>query len=94
MGLDDVLQAAKEGRVDKVLIDRALQPLVERCQNSSSLDADETETCTVCGSPLLFKVSVVNGLLGMLIQSGSEFHFAVSIPELGEVGGIAAFLRY
>jgi peptide chain release factor subunit 1 len=94
VGLDDVLQAAKEGRVEKVLIDRELQPLVERCQNLSSLDADETEMCTVCGSPLLFNVSNVNELLELLIQSDSEFHFADSIPELGEVGGIAASLRY
>ncbi|MEI6602634.1 MAG: Vms1/Ankzf1 family peptidyl-tRNA hydrolase [Clostridia bacterium] len=94
VGIDDVLQAAKEGRVEKVIIDHALQPLVERCQNMSSLGAEETELCTICDSPMLFKESVVNELLGLLIQSGSEFHFATAIPELAEVGGIAAFLRY
>lgn len=94
VGLDEVLQAAKDGRVDRVLIDHALHPLVERCQNSNSLNVDETEICMVCGSKLLFKVSVINELLEMLIQSGSEFHFAVSNPELGAVGGIAALLRY
>lgn len=94
VGIDEVLQAAKDGRIDKVLIDRGLHPLVERCQNCHSINVGETEICTVCGSKLLFKVSVINELLEMLIQSSSEFHFAVSIPELGEVGGIAALLRY
>ncbi|MGV8906178.1 MAG: hypothetical protein ACOH15_06235 [Acetobacterium sp.] len=89
-----MLQAAKDGRVDRVLIDHALHPLVERCQNSNRLNIDETEICIVCGSKLFFKVSVINELLELLIQSGSEFHFAASNSELGEVGGIAALLRY
>lgn len=92
VGLDDVLHAAKDGRVAKVIIDRALYPLVERCQNGDSPGADETETCTICGSTL--QVSVFNDLLRVLIQTGAEYHFADSIPELGEVGGIAALLRY
>ena len=91
-GFDDVLHAAKDGRVGKVLIDHALHPFVERCQNGDSTSADETETCMVCGSML--QVSVINELLRLLIQSGAEFHFADSIPELAEVGGIAALLRY
>jgi peptide subunit release factor 1 (eRF1) len=94
VGLDDVLQATKAGRVDKMIVDRAFHPQVERCQSCSSLNVGEVETCTVCGSKLLFKVSVINEMLEMLIQSGAEFHFADSIPELGEVGGIAALLRY
>ena len=40
------------------------------------------------------KVSVINEILDMLIQSGAEYHFADSMPELREVGGIAALLRY
>jgi len=94
VGLDDVLIAAKEGRIEKVIIDHALQPLVERYQNTNSSDENETKLCTVCDSHLLFNDSVMNELLGLLIQSGSEFHFATDIPELAEVGGIAAFLRY
>jgi len=94
VGIDDVLQVAKEGRVDKVIIDHAFQPLIERFQKSSGLDPAEAENCTVSDSSLLFNVSQVNELIGLLIQSGSEFHFTDSIPKLGEVGGIAAFLRY
>ncbi len=94
MGLDDVLHCTKAGRVDKMIIDRTFHPLVERCQSCYSLNVGEVETCTVCGSKLLFKVSVVNEILEMLIQSGAEYHFADSLPELREVGGIAALLRY
>jgi peptide chain release factor subunit 1 len=94
VGLDDVLGAANIGRVDKMIVDLAYHPLVERCQNCHSLNIGEVETCTVCGSRLLFKVSVINEILDMLIKSGAEFHFANSLPELGEVGGIAALLRY
>jgi len=94
VGLDDVLQATKAGRVDKMIVDRAFHPQVERCQSCHSLNVGEVETCTVCGSKLLFRVSVINEILEMLIQSGAEFHFADSMPELGKVGGIAALLRY
>ena len=90
----DVLQAAKAGRVDKMIVDRTFHPLVERCQNCHSLNVGEVETCMVCGSKLLFKVSLINEILDMLIQSGAEFHFADSMPELEAVGGIAALLRY
>ena len=93
-GFDDVFQAAKEGRVDKVLIDHTLRPMVERCQEIDDQDTEAIETCMVCDTPLLFKVSEVNALLRMLIQYGSEFHFGTSVSELGEVGGIAASLRY
>ena len=94
VGLDAVLQAAKDGRVDKVLIDRTLYPLVEQCQNCNSPNTGDTKTCLICGSILPFKASVINELLRMLLQSGAEYHFAVSIQELKDVGGIAALLRY
>ena len=94
VGLDEVLEAANSGRVDKAIIDRAFHPQVERCQNCDGLNIGETPTCAVCGSQLLFKVSVINEILDMLINSGAEYRFADSVPELGEVGGIAALLRY
>lgn len=94
VGLDDVLRAAQAGRIDKMIVDRTFHPLVERCQSCHSLNEGEVETCPVCGSKLLFKVSVINEILDMLIQSGAEFHFADSMPELIEAGGIAALLRY
>lgn len=94
VGLEDVLQAAKTGRVDKMIIDRDFHPLALRCPNCQKLNVGEVETCSVCGSPLLFKVSIINEILDMLIQSGAEYHFADSMPELREVGGVAALLRY
>lgn len=94
VGLDDVLQASRESRVEKLIVDRTYHPLVEQCQSCHSLNKGEKETCAVCGSKLLFKVSVINQILDMVIQSGAEYHFADSIPGLQEVGGIAAFLRY
>ena len=92
IGIDDVLKAAAEGRVDKVIIDQGLYPLVEQCQGDNRSEIDEKETCTVCG--LTFQISVINELLRLLIGSGSEYHFADSIPEFIELGGIAALLRY
>jgi peptide subunit release factor 1 (eRF1) len=94
VGLEDVLQAANEGRVEKMIVSHTFHPLVERCQSCHSLNMSEVETCTVCGSKLLFRVSVINEILDILIQSGAEYHFADSIPELEDVGGIAALLRY
>jgi len=94
VGLEDVLQATNEGRVEKIIVDHTFHPLVQRCQSCHSLYMSAIETCTFCGSKLFFRVSVINEILDTLIQSGSEFHFADAITELKEVGGIAALLRY
>ncbi|MDA8441868.1 MAG: Vms1/Ankzf1 family peptidyl-tRNA hydrolase [Peptococcaceae bacterium] len=94
VGLDDVLQAAQEERVEKMVVSRAFHPQIKRCQSCHTLNKGEVGACTACGSTLLFKVSVINEILDMLLKSGAEFHFADSIPELEEVGGIAALVRY
>ncbi len=94
VGIDNVLQAVEEKRIDRIIIDKTLHPLVERCQVCDNLITGDTQICPVCGSKLIFKVSIVNDILELLIQSGGEYHFVDSIAELKKVGGIAALLRY
>ena len=94
VGLDDVLMAAKAGRVEKMIVNRTFKPLGRRCRSCETLDPAAVDTCSVCGSQSLFEVDVVNEIVEMLKLSGAEADFADSIQTLADAGDIAALLRY
>lgn len=94
VGLDSVLWAAGEGRVEKMIVNRGFHPAGRRCRNCHTLQAGSVETCRVCGSSSLFIVSMINELLEMLLQTGAESRFTEDISSLAEAGEIAALLRY
>jgi len=93
-GIEDVLRAAIERRVEKGIVNRTFHPRGRRCRNCHTLNAGMVEACRVCGSPSLFDVSLINEILDMLIQADAELHFADPIPGLAAAGEIAALLRY
>lgn len=93
-GLEEVLRAAKEGRAEKMIVDRAFNPEGRRCRDCGNLDAGPVEACSACGSTSLFPVDVVNEIVEMLELSGAEADFTDPIPTLSEAGRIAALLRY
>jgi peptide chain release factor subunit 1 len=94
VGLDEVLSAAKAGRVEKMIVNRTFKPGGKRCRNCKNLDLGEVETCSACGSKSLFEIDVVNEIVEMLKLSGAETDFAHPIQTLVDAGEIAALLRY
>jgi peptide chain release factor subunit 1 len=94
VGLDEVLMAAKAGRVEKMIVNRTFKPIGRRCRNCENLDPAAGDACSVCGSQSLFEVDVVNEIVEMLKLSGAETDFADSIQTLIDAGEIAALLRY
>jgi len=94
VGLDEVLSAAKAGRVETMIVNRTFQPEGRRCRNCENLDVGAVETCSACGSQSLFEIDLVNEIVEMLKLSGAEVDFADSIQTLVDAGEIAAFLRY
>jgi len=94
VGLDEVLAAAGEGRVEKMIVNRTFRPEGKRCHECNNLYAGSVETCLACGSKSLFKIDVVNEIVEMLELTGAETDFADPIQTLIDAGEIAALLRY
>jgi len=94
VGLEEVRAAAREGRIDTMIVDRDFHPPGKRCRDCENLDLGEREVCSACGSESLFDVDVVNEIVEMLHRSGAEADFTDSIKTLDEAGKIAALLRY
>ncbi len=93
-GPDEVLAAAREGRVERMIVERSLRAEGRRCRECKRLEAGTPGKCGGCGSESVFEVDLVNEIVEMLKQSGATVDFADPIPSLTEAGGIAALLRY
>lgn len=94
VGLEEVLLAAKAGRVEKMIVNRTFKPKGRRCRKCENLDLAAVETCSTCGSKSLFEVDVVNEIVELLKLSGAETDFADPIQTLVDAGEIATLLRY
>jgi len=94
VGLDEVLEAAKERRVEKMIVTRTFRPEGRKCYNCSNIHSGVVEACSACGSKSLFKVDVVNEIVEMLEQTGADTDFINPIQALIDAGEIAALLRY
>jgi len=94
VGIEDVLYAAKAGRVEKVVVTRNAHFDGVRCRDCEHLEASTPTECPQCGSTSLFKVGLVNECAELLSMSSAEIDFVDPIPSLTEVGHIGALLRY
>lgn len=94
IGLDEVLEAAKELRVEKMIVNRMFRPEGRKCYNCSNVHSGVVEACSACGSKSLFKIDVVNEIVEMLEQTGADTDFVDPIQTLIDAGEIAALLRY
>lgn len=94
VGMQDVLYAARMGRVEKAIVNRAARFSGVRCGDCEGLFHGELDECSDCGSESVFAVDLTNEMVELLSKTGAEIDFAEEIEELTEVGGIAALLRY
>ncbi len=94
VGLSDVLNAVRAGRVESMIVDRSYTPKGRRCRKCETLALGVGESCPSCGSDSVFEVGMVNEIVELLKQSGGEVDFADPIDSLIECGEIAALLRY
>ena len=94
LGLDDVLAAARTGRVETMIVERNFKAEGRRCRDCENLQTGAAQKCAACGSRSLFEVEMVNEIVELLKTSGAETDFADPIATLSECGHIAALLRY
>jgi peptide subunit release factor 1 (eRF1) len=93
-GPADVLAAAKTGRVDRAIVNRLAEIPGTRCRDCDDVYAGKMDRCPGCGSTDIFRVDLVNEIVGRLALTSAEMEFADRIEELARVGDIAALLRY
>lgn len=93
-GAEDVLAAAREGRVERMIVTRDVKIAGTRCRDCEALVAGAPERCPQCESESVYKVDLVNELVELLALTSAEAEFADPIPELTEVDDVAALLRY
>lgn len=94
VGMEEVIKLANMGRVEKVIVNRNIKLNGIRCRECEGLFPGKHEKCPGCGSDSLFEVDPLNELIEILASTSAEVDLADEIPELSEVGGIAALLRY
>jgi len=94
VGLDGVLEAAKAGRVEEMIVDRQYRPEGRRCRDCENLQTGSGAACSACGSASLFEVGMVNEIVELLNLTGAKVDFADPIPTLTDAGRIAALLRW
>ena len=94
IGPEEVLHMAKAQRIERIVVDRTLQPPGMRCRDCHNLNIGLVESCQACGSRSLYEVEVFNEILDMVYLSGGAAYFTDQIQTLTDSGGIAAHLRY
>jgi len=94
VGLSSVLEAAKEGRVEKLIVERDFKPAGQRCRDCEDLHIGILAECPKCNSKSLFEVDMVNEIVEFLNLSSAEVDFSDPIETLTEAGRIAALIRY
>jgi peptide subunit release factor 1 (eRF1) len=94
VGIDDVAEAAAEGRIDRAVVCRTCDFDGTRCRACEHLMVGQRAACAECGSVDLFNVELVNECVEMLLRTSADVDFVDADHALSWLGGIAALLRY
>jgi peptide subunit release factor 1 (eRF1) len=89
-----VLAAAKEGRVDTMVVTRDAKIGGVRCRDCEQLTFAKAQQCPACKSNSVFAVDLVNELVELLTLTSATSEFVDPIPGLSAEGDVAALLRY
>lgn len=94
VGVGDVLQAAREGRVDTVLATRDVHIEAVKCGVCGVPTTAGATVCPACGAAELFPVDMLNALTTLVYNTGATIDFADPLEELTKLGHVAALTRY
>ncbi len=94
VGLDDVLEAARAGRVQTLLVSDGYHQSGYICQSCGYTTTREMDTCPFCGGRFEPLPDAVEYAIRHVMLSNGEVEIVQDVPELQEVGSIAALLRY
>lgn len=93
-GPGEVLAAARDGRVDTMIVTRDATIPGIRCRDCERLSFAKPQQCPACKSNSVFDVDLVNELVELLAMTGGRVDFVDPLDGLTERGDVAALLRY
>jgi peptide chain release factor subunit 1 len=93
-GLDDVLVAVHEQRVEVLLVDAGFTAPGVACPTCGWLGAGETEACPADGSATERRADVVEAAVERALTQSADVHVLRDRPELASHGHVAAVLRF
>jgi len=94
LGLADTLAALQQGRAYQLLVAPEFHTPGRQCANCGAFVLDDLTSCPYCNGKLVVSTDVVNLAVHRAIDAGLKVSALDRSPRLGEVGGIAAVLRY
>ncbi len=93
-GLDDTLNAIREGRVNILLLDPEFKASGKKCPNCGYMSSQRIEICPVCSSALEERPDILNDALAETLRKGGKIVTLSGNQELAKAGYIASLLRY
>jgi rubrerythrin len=92
VGLDGILSAAHEGRVQVLVVERKYQEPGYRCKGCGYLTTQALARCVFCGDSFLEIPDAVEAVVSQVVEKGGDVVFVAS----GAMGAaqIGAILRY
>jgi peptide chain release factor subunit 1 len=94
LGLEDTLAALQQGRVYQLLVDREFHQPGYQCSDCHSVVTQALAACPYCGGVLVETADVVNLAVQQALDAGLKVSVLDHDPQMAEIGGMAAVLRY
>jgi hypothetical protein len=94
VGATRVLDAARAGRVETMLVARDAKITGTHCRDCDHVVHGTPQTCQQCGSKSLFEVDLVDALTRLVELASGSVNYADPLPGLEKSGHVAALLRY
>ncbi len=93
VGVEPVLRALAHARVHRLLISDKFIRSGFRCTACGKLGEHPPANCELCGEPVV-STDLGEAMVVSAVQRGAEVDEILGRPELEEMGGVAALLRY
>lgn len=94
IGLEDTLEAAREGRVQTLVVVSGLRLPGLRCTGCGYVTSHRPERCPYCQAEMQSIPDAVELAIRHVLKSGGEVEIVQPQDELEGAGGIGALLRY
>ncbi len=93
-GLDDTLNAIREGRVNILLLEPDFKAPGRKCPNCGYMTSQPIEVCPVCSSSLEGRPDILNDAVAETLRKGGKIVTLTGNRELAAAGHVASILRY
>jgi peptide chain release factor subunit 1 len=91
--LDDTLSAARDGRIQMLLVAEGYEAPGYRCNQCGYVTTQELQPCPFCGGTFTHISHAVEAMIEQIVAQGSEIRIINDHAQLKEAG-VAALLRY